>query len=128
MRSGGREGLAECASDGRIAAVDQQIAAGNKARHIARQIDRRTRDLLGPSQAAEQMLAADLLVRRGKRAVTVQRPLRLDRALDTIKAGQTIQRNLQPSDLAGTVLWLISDASGFVTGQTIAVDGGTVML
>src|SRR5205823_8747184 len=67
-------------SDGRIAAVDQQIAAGNKARHIARQIDRRTRDLLGPSQAAEQMLAADLLVRRGKRAVTVQRPLRLDRA------------------------------------------------
>src|SRR5436190_22036992 len=57
-------------SDGRIAAVDQQIAAGNKARHIARQIDRRTRDLLGPSQAAEQMLAADLLVRRGKRAVT----------------------------------------------------------
>src|SRR6266853_562939 len=52
----------------------------------------------------------------------------LDRALDAIKAGQTIQRNLQPSDLAGTMLWLISDASGFVTGQTIAVDGGTVML
>jgi 3-oxoacyl-[acyl-carrier protein] reductase len=53
---------------------------------------------------------------------------KLDRALDTIKAGQTIQRNLMPEDLAGTVLWLVSDASGFVTGQTIAVDGGTVML
>ena len=53
---------------------------------------------------------------------------KLDRALDAIKTGQTIQRNLQPSDLAGTMLWLISDASGFVTGQTIAVDGGTVML
>jgi NAD(P)-dependent dehydrogenase (short-subunit alcohol dehydrogenase family) len=53
---------------------------------------------------------------------------KLDRALDAIKAGQTIQRNLQPSDLAGTMRWLISDASGFVTGQTIAVDGGTVML
>src|SRR5215472_15740334 len=51
---------------------------------------------------------------------------RLDRALETIKAGQTIQRNLVPEDLAGTVLWLISDASAFVTGQTIAVDGGTV--
>jgi 3-oxoacyl-[acyl-carrier protein] reductase len=51
-----------------------------------------------------------------------------DRALETIKAGQTIQRNLVPSDLTGTVAWLISDASGFVTGQTIAVDGGTVML
>jgi NAD(P)-dependent dehydrogenase (short-subunit alcohol dehydrogenase family) len=53
---------------------------------------------------------------------------KLDRALDTIKAGQTIQRNLMPEDLAGTVLWLVSDASSFVTGQTIAVDGGTVML
>jgi 3-oxoacyl-[acyl-carrier protein] reductase len=53
---------------------------------------------------------------------------KLDRALETIKTSQTIQRNLMPSDLAGTVLWLISDASGFVTGQTIAVDGGTVML
>jgi NAD(P)-dependent dehydrogenase (short-subunit alcohol dehydrogenase family) len=53
---------------------------------------------------------------------------RMERALETIKSGQTIQRNLVPEDLAGTVLWLISDASGFVTGQTIAVDGGTVML
>jgi NAD(P)-dependent dehydrogenase (short-subunit alcohol dehydrogenase family) len=53
---------------------------------------------------------------------------KLDRALDTIKAGQTIQRNLVPSDLVGTVMWLVSDASAFVTGQTIAVDGGTVML
>ena len=53
---------------------------------------------------------------------------KLDRALDAIKMQQTIQRNLVPSDLSGTVLWLISDISGFVTGQTIAVDGGTVML
>src|SRR5437763_10281017 len=53
---------------------------------------------------------------------------KLGRALETIKAGQTIQRNLTPSDLAGTVQWLISDASAFITGQTIAVDGGTVML
>lgn len=53
---------------------------------------------------------------------------KLDRALETIKTGQTIQRNLMPSDLVGAVMWLISDSSGFVTGQTIAVDGGTVML
>ncbi|HEX3863287.1 MAG TPA: SDR family oxidoreductase [Stellaceae bacterium] len=51
-----------------------------------------------------------------------------DRALETIRAGQTIQRNLMPSDLTGTVMWLVSDVSSFVTGQTIAVDGGTVML
>src|SRR5215471_5013292 len=53
---------------------------------------------------------------------------RVDRALDVIKSGQSIQRNLAPSDLVGAVTWLVSDASCFVTGQTIAIDGGTVML
>lgn len=52
---------------------------------------------------------------------------KFDKALDVVKAGQAIQRNLQPSDLSGTMLWLISDVSAFVTGQTISVDGGTVM-
>ena len=50
------------------------------------------------------------------------------RALEVIKAGQSIQRNLAPPDLVGAVIWLVSDASRFVTGQTIAIDGGTVML
>jgi p-cumic alcohol dehydrogenase len=53
---------------------------------------------------------------------------RVDRALDVIKSGQSIQRNLAPSDLVGAATWLVSDASCFVTGQTIAIDGGTVML
>lgn len=52
---------------------------------------------------------------------------KLDKALEAIKAGQAIPRNLSPGDLAGAILWLISDASCFVTGQTISVDGGTVM-
>ena len=52
---------------------------------------------------------------------------RMQRALDTIKAGQAIASNLEPSDLVGTIVWLLSDASRFVTGQTISVDGGTVM-
>jgi NAD(P)-dependent dehydrogenase (short-subunit alcohol dehydrogenase family) len=53
---------------------------------------------------------------------------RLDRGLEVIRAGQSIQRTLEPSDLSGTIAWLLGDGSGFVTGQTIAVDGGTVML
>jgi NAD(P)-dependent dehydrogenase (short-subunit alcohol dehydrogenase family) len=53
---------------------------------------------------------------------------RADRALEVIKIAQTIQRNLVPEDLCGAALWLLSDASQMVTGQTIAVDGGTVML
>jgi 3-oxoacyl-[acyl-carrier protein] reductase len=53
---------------------------------------------------------------------------RMDRGLEMIRAHQTIQRTLEPRDLVGTIAWLISDGSQFVTGQTIAVDGGTVML
>ncbi|MDF1719583.1 MAG: SDR family oxidoreductase [Minwuia sp.] len=51
-----------------------------------------------------------------------------EKALDVIASGQSIQRNLDSDDLVGTAIWLASDASAMVTGQTIAVDGGTVFL
>lgn len=48
-------------------------------------------------------------------------------AMEVIKEDQSLKRNPTPEDIIGTVMWLASDASGFVTGQTIAIDGGTVM-
>jgi 3-oxoacyl-[acyl-carrier protein] reductase len=45
-------------------------------------------------------------------------------ALDLTVAAQAIQRRQQPEDLVGALLFLASDASAFVTGQTINVDGG----
>lgn len=42
--------------------------------------------------------------------------------------GQSIKRQLTQEDVAGTVLFLASDDAKFLTGQTLAVDGGTVML
>jgi 3-oxoacyl-[acyl-carrier protein] reductase len=51
-----------------------------------------------------------------------------DKAKQVIASNQALQKNLETSDLAGTVLYLASDASRFVTGQTIMVDGGTVLL
>jgi 3-oxoacyl-[acyl-carrier protein] reductase len=44
--------------------------------------------------------------------------------LDPKIAAQLITRRGQPSDLLGTLLFLCSDASAFITGQTIVVDGG----
>jgi NAD(P)-dependent dehydrogenase (short-subunit alcohol dehydrogenase family) len=29
-----------------------------------------------------------------------------------------------PEELTGTLLWLLSDASGFVSGEVVCVDGG----
>jgi NAD(P)-dependent dehydrogenase (short-subunit alcohol dehydrogenase family) len=39
---------------------------------------------------------------------------------------RALAREMTPSDLVGAVLWLASQTSGFVTGQTILVDGGQV--
>ena len=45
----------------------------------------------------------------------------------TVKS-RALQRTQVPEDLIGALLFLASPASDFVTGQTIAVDGGSVML
>lgn len=37
---------------------------------------------------------------------------------------QIIKRNEEPEDVAGTVLFLASDASDFMSGQTLNIDGG----
>ena len=53
---------------------------------------------------------------------------KLERATEVIASGQSLKRSLVPEDLTGTILYLASDDSKFVTGQTIMVDGGTVFL
>jgi NAD(P)-dependent dehydrogenase (short-subunit alcohol dehydrogenase family) len=41
-------------------------------------------------------------------------------------ASRAIRRRAYPSDLVGPVLFLLSDDAGFITGQTLCVDGGSV--
>lgn len=52
---------------------------------------------------------------------------KMDKALEVIRGSQAIQRTLSVQDLSGTVVYLLSDASRMVTGQTLSVDGGTIM-
>ena len=48
--------------------------------------------------------------------------------LDSMMASRTVLKRMgDPEELAASALWLASDAGGYVTGQTIAVDGGVTI-
>jgi NAD(P)-dependent dehydrogenase (short-subunit alcohol dehydrogenase family) len=44
--------------------------------------------------------------------------------LDSMKPRIVLGRTGDPAEIAATAVWLVSEAAGYVTGQTIAVDGG----
>ena len=47
-------------------------------------------------------------------------------AQETIDS-RCLKRHERPEDLLGTVVFLCSDDSDFMTGQTLVVDGGRIM-
>ena len=51
-----------------------------------------------------------------------------DKIVDVTMAQQAIRKPLETEDIMGTVLFLASDLSRLTTGQTLMVDGGTVLL
>jgi pteridine reductase len=52
----------------------------------------------------------------------------IDPALqETLLAQTPLGRVGEPADIAATVAWLLSDAAGYVTGQTLHVDGGRAL-
>jgi NAD(P)-dependent dehydrogenase (short-subunit alcohol dehydrogenase family) len=50
-----------------------------------------------------------------------------DFALESILAQMPLNRQGKPEDLVGTLIFLLSDASAWLTGQIINVDGGQIM-
>ena len=50
----------------------------------------------------------------------------LDKTRDKVIASRALKRDGLPEDLVGALIFLCSDESNFVTGQTLVVDGGSV--
>ena len=40
---------------------------------------------------------------------------------------QAVKRRGAPADIAAAIAFLVSDEAGFITGQTLNVDGGWIM-
>jgi 2-hydroxycyclohexanecarboxyl-CoA dehydrogenase len=47
--------------------------------------------------------------------------------MDTLAGTIPVRRVGEPEDIANACAWLCSEASGYVTGQTIGVNGGRVV-
>src|SRR5499433_3343651 len=59
-------------------------------------------------------------------SIVEQNPGHVNTARERAVQGRAIQRDEYPQDLLGTLVFLASADSDFVTGQTLAVDGGNV--
>ena len=78
---------------------------------------------LGKDGITVNAIAPGLTVSDG----TAGRPEHLRNHAESIRS-RAIQREERPEDLVGAMSFLASDDSAFVTGQTLAVDGGSAML
>ena len=77
----------------------------------------------GPSNVRVNCIAPGLVKTDFARALWEDK----DRLAKTMSA-YPLRRMGTPDEIAGTAVWLASPAGGFVTGQTIVVDGGVSMV
>jgi NAD(P)-dependent dehydrogenase (short-subunit alcohol dehydrogenase family) len=77
---------------------------------------------LGPAGIRVNAIAPGLVETRFSAALFQNRP-----AYERLMAQTPLGRHGQPEDVVGAALFLASDASAYVTGQVLVVDGGARM-
>jgi NAD(P)-dependent dehydrogenase (short-subunit alcohol dehydrogenase family) len=77
---------------------------------------------LGPAGIRVNAIAPGLVETKFAAALFQDKP-----GYERLMAGVPLQRHGQPEDIVGTAIFLASDASAYVTGQVLVVDGGARM-
>jgi len=75
---------------------------------------------LGPTGIRVNAIAPGLVETRFAEAIVSNEAMR-----EHVIARSALGRHAQPDELAGAAVFLASDASSYLTGQTLVVDGGT---
>ncbi len=77
---------------------------------------------LGPKGITVNSLAPGLTLSSS----ILENPDHIEKTRDKVVASRAIPRDAHPQDLLGALVFLASSESDFVTGQTLAVDGGSI--
>ncbi|MFG2791674.1 SDR family oxidoreductase [Streptomyces sp. NPDC048419] len=59
---------------------------------------------------------------------TAERTVGAGGGFEAVRAGQVVRRSQEPPDLVSTLLYVVDEGSGFRTGQTLNVSGGSAFL
>ncbi|MGW3646910.1 SDR family NAD(P)-dependent oxidoreductase [Streptomyces sp. NPDC000878] len=78
---------------------------------------------LGPCGITVNAIAPSMV-----RTATAERTVGADGGFEHVRAQQAVPRTQLPSDLVSTLLYVIDEGSGFLTGQTLNVSGGSAYL
>ncbi|MFI6560628.1 SDR family oxidoreductase [Streptomyces sp. NPDC050534] len=62
------------------------------------------------------------------RTATAERTVGAGGGFEAVRAGQVVRRTQEPSDLVSSLLYVVDEGSGFLTGQTLNVSGGSAFL
>ncbi|MHC3471377.1 SDR family NAD(P)-dependent oxidoreductase [Streptomyces sp. 7R007] len=78
---------------------------------------------LGPYDITVNAIAPGMV-----RTTTAERTVGAHGGFDAVRGRQAVPRTPEPSDLVSTLLYVVDEGSGFLTGQTLNVSGGSAFL